>query len=294
MSEARINRLHKADLFTAVFAEKKDLLSLYNAINGSHYDDPEQLEITTIGDVLYMGMKNDISFLIDSRMNLYEAQSTPNPNMPLRGLFYFTRLYEAYVKLHKLDIYSKSRLSLPTPSYVVFYNGQTKRPEVSTLRLSDSFAKQAGAEPCLECTALVLNINVGQNQNLMAECRKLYEYAFLIEAIRRSLSKGLTLEAAVNQAVDECILDGILEDFLTKHRAEVRRMILEEYDAELHISCEKKLSFEEGEQHGKKLGEDRLSKLNLALIAAKRYEDLERAAKDPAYRNLLYEEFNLL
>lgn len=71
-------------------------------------------------------------------------------------------------------------------------------------------------------------------------------------------------------------------------------MILEEYDAELHISCEKKLSFEEGEQHGKKLGEDRLSKLNLALIAAKRYEDLERAAKDPAYRNLLYEEFNLL
>lgn len=131
---------------------------------------------------------------------------------------------------------------------------------------------------------------MGQNQHLMTECRKLYEYACLIEAIRRSLSKGLTLEAAVNQAVDECILDGILADFLTKHRAEVRRMILEEYDAELHISCEKKLSFEEGE----KQGEDRLSKLNLILIAAKRYEDLERASKDPAYRNLLYEEFNLL
>ena len=75
MYEANVRRCFKDSLFRMVFQEKRELLSLYNAINGSRYEDPELLEITTIQDVLYMGLKNDCSFLIDEYLNLYETQS---------------------------------------------------------------------------------------------------------------------------------------------------------------------------------------------------------------------------
>ena len=93
MVVVRVNHKFKDSLFRAIFSEKKELLALYNALNGSHYQNPDDLIITTIGDVLYLGMKNDISFLIGQHLSLYEAQSTWNPNMPLRGLFYFCLLY---------------------------------------------------------------------------------------------------------------------------------------------------------------------------------------------------------
>ena len=80
-----------------VFQKKEDLLSLYNALNGSSYTDPDELEVNTLGNVLYLTRKNDISFLISGMMNLYEHQSTFNPNMPVRGLIYLCRLYEKYI-----------------------------------------------------------------------------------------------------------------------------------------------------------------------------------------------------
>ena len=71
-----VNRKHKDRLFQRVFADKKDLLDLYNAINGTDYTDPDELEITTLEDVIYMSMKNDMSFIVSSTLNLYEHQST--------------------------------------------------------------------------------------------------------------------------------------------------------------------------------------------------------------------------
>ena len=106
MAKAHINRAFKDSLFRMIFRERDELLELYNAVNGSHYDNPDDLTITTIEDVLYLGMKNDISFLIGQYLNLYEAQSSWNPNMPLRGLFYFSRLYQGYIKQQQLDLYS--------------------------------------------------------------------------------------------------------------------------------------------------------------------------------------------
>ena len=116
-------RNYKDSLFRMVFREKKELLSLYNAINGTAYEDPEELIVTTIEDVLYMGRKNDISFLIKDVMNLYEHQSSVNPNMPLRGLIYISMLYQGYIEQNNLDIYSSTQLKLPAPKYLVFYNG---------------------------------------------------------------------------------------------------------------------------------------------------------------------------
>lgn len=94
----KINRKYKDRLFRFVFRDKKDLLELYNAINGTDYHDAEELEVNTLEDVLYLGMKNDMSFLLDTSMSLYEHQSTWNENMPLRGLLYFAELYQRYLE----------------------------------------------------------------------------------------------------------------------------------------------------------------------------------------------------
>lgn len=92
----RVNREHKDRLFKFIFQEKKNLLELYNALNASSYNNPDDLEIVTLEDVIYMRMKNDISFILDYQLNLFEHQSSDNQNMPLRGFLYFARQYEKY------------------------------------------------------------------------------------------------------------------------------------------------------------------------------------------------------
>ena len=173
MGKRKVRRGYKDSLFRMVFREKKELLSLYNAINGTNYDDPDELVVTTIEDVLYMGRKNDVAFLIEDVMNLYEHQSSWNPNMPLRGLLYITMLYQGFIEQNHLDIYSSSLLKLPVPRYIVFYNGTSDEPDEQELRLSDSFVKQDN-QSCLECRATVLNINYGRSKELLEACRKLY------------------------------------------------------------------------------------------------------------------------
>ena len=88
-----VNRTFKSTLFIMLFEDRKNLLELYNAITGKHYADPELLEINTLENAIYMSMKNDVSFLIDGRLSLYEHQSTKNPNLPLRFLLYISHLY---------------------------------------------------------------------------------------------------------------------------------------------------------------------------------------------------------
>lgn len=250
MSQNKVQRTYKDSLFRMIFREKKELLSLYNAINQSDYQDPEELEVNVLEDVIYMGMKNDVSFIIDDYMNLYEAQSTWNPNMPLRGVFYFSQLYQGYVAEKGLNIYGEVQLQLPMPQYIVFYNGTRKMEERTQVRLSDSFKRKDEEETALECVATYLNVNYGYNKEIMSQCRKLYEYAYLIEVIRKHLKRGYRLEKAVEYAIDHCIENDILTDFLRRRRAEVTMNLLTEYDEELHIRCEKELSFQEGIEKG--------------------------------------------
>ena len=254
MSKNPVTRNYKDSLFRMIFREKKELLSLYNAINGSSYDDPDRLVITTIENVLYMGWKNDVSFLIEDILNLYEHQSSWNPNMPLRGLVYICMLYQGYTEANDLDIYSSILLKLPTPRYVVFYNGTRDEPDRLTLHLSDSFIKK-DEPPFLECTAIVLNINYGHNRELMTSCRKLYEYSYFIEKVRKYLQEGLIREVAVERAVQHCITNHILKEFLLKHRAEVKQVILTEYDEKKHDRTLIEEGKAQGVEIGKKLGE---------------------------------------
>ena len=224
-----INRTYKDRLFKIIFEDKKELLSLYNALTGKNYQNPDELEINTIDDVIYMHLKNDMSFILDDWQNLFEQQSTFNPNQPLRGFFYFADLYK--VKYFGKKIYSTRLLKIPTPQYIVFYNGTTSMPDRKELRLSDAF-QQPTAQPDIEVVAHMLNINYGHNKELMERCRKLKEYAQFIDIIRHYLreNKQWSNEQAISKAIDDCIKNNILCDILQKERLRVMASILSEFD----------------------------------------------------------------
>ena len=224
-----INRTYKDRLFKIIFEDKKELLSLYNALTGKNYQNPDELEINTIDDVIYMHLKNDMSFILDDWQNLFEQQSTFNPNQPLRGFFYFADLYK--VKYFGKKIYSTRLLKIPTPQYIVFYNGTTNMPDKKELRLSDAF-QQPTTQPDIEVVAHMLNINYGHNKELMERCQKLKEYAQFIDIIRHYLreNKQWSNEQAISKAIDDCIKNNILRDILQKERLRVMASILSEFD----------------------------------------------------------------
>ena len=123
-----VNRTYKSRIFEMIFSDKTELLTLYNAVNKTHYTDAEQLEINTLENAIYMSMHNDLSFLIDSRLSLYEHQSTYSPNLPLRYLFYISDLYS--VMTRDSNLYGTKKVILPTPKFLIFYNGVQEQPEV--------------------------------------------------------------------------------------------------------------------------------------------------------------------
>lgn len=243
------NRKYKDVLFRRIFREKKDLLDLYNALNGSTYKDPEVLEVVTMEDVIFMKMKNDLSFIIGSHINLYEHQSTWNMNMPLRGLLYFAQQFEGLVSARGDNIYGKGRVELPTPVYVVFYNGSGMHTDNLMLYLSDSFPSGRGSG-CLECTCEVININRGHNQALMDKCHRLWEYSELSAEVEENIRKGMQRAQAVETAIDNCIDRGILAEILLAEKGMVTHMLLTEYDEKKHL----KNTFREGREEGLEAG----------------------------------------
>lgn len=262
----------KDAVFCRIFSSPEVLLELYNALNHTHYTNAAELEIYTMDDVIYMGYKNDVSFIIGSMLNLYEHQSTVNPNMPVRGLIYFAKQFEAYIKAHKLNIYGTKRILLPTPQYIVFYNGAENlenNREYVEYRLTDSFihtdfsenkedhaAKERNikSESSLECIAKVYNINFGYNTELMKECHTLYEYSYFMNQIMCNCNKEISLEKSIDLAVRHCIDQGVLRDFLLKNRAEMVGMLLEEFDVNKFLEMDRRDQREIGYDNGLKEG----------------------------------------
>lgn len=252
-----VNRKFKDALFRMIFQEKEDLLELYNAINNSSYTDPNDLTITTLEDVIFLGMKNDLSFLIDSQLNLYEHQSTWNENMPLRGLFYFSDMLRGFIEKNDLNLYKEKRISLPVPRYIVFYNGEDTHPDEVELRLSDAFPEKIRNRTSLECKVTVLNINKGHNAKLMAKSKRLSDYSYFVQAVRDNMVYGYRTEEAVAKAVDECIEKDILADILRKNRAEVVDLFMTTYDAKMHKRAIEEEAREKGQAEGR--SEERLN-----------------------------------
>ena len=244
------NRNYKDTVFRMLFSDKKNLLSLYNAVNSRDYTNPDDLEIVTLENAIYMGMKNDLAFIIDTNLYLYEHQSTYNPNMPLRDLFYISNEYQKL--LDKKSLYSSSLQKIPAPNFIELYNGTDTLSDFSEHRLSSAFENLSG-EPKLELIVTVLNINEGHNALLMEHCQTLKEYSQYVAKVR-NYAAGMPLDQAVEYAVDECIKENILADFLRKNRAEVISMSIFEYDKEEEEKKLRKAEYEAGVEAGEKSG----------------------------------------
>ena len=242
-----VNRIYKDRLYKMIFNDKSELLKLYNAINGTHYDDPAMLTITTLDNAIYMTMENDLSFIIDMRLALYEQQSTVNPNLPLRFLMYITDIYSAYTK--DMNIYGSKKVQIPLPSFVIFYNGVKSQPDRTEFLLSELFHPTTD-QPALELKAVMLNINKGHNQELMNACHTLRDYSEYVARIR-TYSAEMPLTDAVEKAITECIHENILRDFLLKNRAEAKQVSIYEYDEEKTLRMFREEGYEDGERNGK-------------------------------------------
>ena len=239
-----VNRTFKSTLFIMLFEDRKNLLELYNAITGKHYADPELLEINTLENAIYMSMKNDVSFLIDGRLSLYEHQSTKNPNLPLRFLLYISHLYSRLTV--KANLYGERIVQIPAPEFIIFYNGKDEMPERQLLKLSDMYSVKE-ENPKLELEATLLNISGTNNRKLQDACRTLRDYAVYTDKIRM-YTETMELPEAVDRAINECIEEDILRDFLIEHKAEARAMSIFEYDQERHMQQEREAGIEKGER----------------------------------------------
>ena len=255
-TNATANREYKSTVFAQLFKDKKKLLSLYNALNNSNYMDDNDLEIVTLENAIYMTMKNDLAFLLDCKLHLYEHQSTPNPNMPLRDLFYVAREYEKLV--NKKTLYTRTKVRIPAPHFIVFYNGLEEQPEKSEYKLSDLYQKTE-TDPMLELKVTMLNINEGNNEHLKKSCQVLKEYMIYVNKVRKYIyQQNMILDDAVENAVTECIKEGILEDFMREKRAEVIAMSIFEFNEEREMKLIREEEYQSGRVEGIKEGELRI------------------------------------
>ena len=262
-------REYRDRLFTFIFGSElhRDwTLSLYNAVNETQHCDPDAITITTIRDVLYLGMHNDVSFLLADEMNLYEQQSTYNPNMPLRMLQYASNLYEKYTRQHRLNKHRRTLIALPAPRLVVFYNGSSDIADEVVLHLSDSFPAHAKSD--IEVCVRMININQGNSPQLMETCTPLREYAWTVERIRDNM-RNMEALRAIDDALEGMPKGFVIRPFLQAHKAEVRDMLLTEYD-----EAEAMELFRE---EGLKEGREEITRENLQSLMENLPCDLEEA-----------------
>ena len=202
---------------------------------------------------MYMGMKNDVSCLIDSYLSLYEHQSTLNPNMPLRGLMYFGKMYSRYITENDLSIYPNNQVKVPTPQYYVFFNGDAEAPDRKVFYLSDAFEAPV-RDGKYEWTATMLNINCGHNHELMKKCKILREYSVFVDRVKTGIKENHDLFVAIENAVNSCIADGILAYFLKSHKSEVIEMCITEYNEQETLNILEREARKEGFKAGRKEG----------------------------------------
>ncbi len=285
----QVQQTVKDRLFRYLFEkDRKALLNLYNALNGTDYQDASQLEIVTIESAVYVVMKNDLAYILSGTLNLYEHQSTYSPNLPIRFLIYLAQEYQLVIEKAERSLYGCGQITLPTPQCVVFYNGRKEMPEERILKLSDAFEnKKARAD--VELKVRMLNINHGHNKLLMDKCRVLEEYSMLVAASRDYMTAGKDTQEAMSKAIDYCIEKGILKEFLLKNRAEVLGMLLEEFDAEKY----ERTIRSEGREEGKEEGELKINKLGILLMEEGRSNEFLNSLSDRELQKRLLIEYGL-
>ena len=209
------NREYKSDVFSMLMEDRVNALRLYNALNGTDYDDPEVVQICTLDKGVSLSVRNDASFVVDASLSIYEHQSSVCPNMPVRFLIYFSNILERMLK--NRNIYGRSLIRIPIPKFAVFYNGEVEQPEQYEIK-----------------------------------CPVLREYMIFIDYVREyQAEEGYeNLEAAINRAIDRCIEENVLRDFLIEHRSEVVKVTQLDYTFDRQIMLEREEAAREGLSQG--------------------------------------------
>lgn len=121
---------------------------------------------------------------------------------------------------------------------------------------TEKFEKKI-SEPELELKVLMLNINLGKNKELLEKCETLREYMIYVTKVRE-YAATMSIDVAVERAVNECIKQGILQEFLLKYKAEAIQMSIFEYDEEREMQLIKEsmrqVYSKEGREEGRKQG----------------------------------------
>lgn len=295
-----IKRTYKDSLFRFMFSDKESILELYNALEGTDYGMDTEVEITTLEDVMYAGIKNDLSFKIAGRqVVLTEHQSTINWNMPLRHLEYVTDTLKRM--LQNKELFKYKRIMIPTPEFYVIYTGR-ENWGTDEVRLSDSYIGER-RENSMELVVKVINVryNNEKTSEVLKRSEKLRGYSLLLAYIDEYKREGKTLKTAVDFAIRRCIAEDILKDFLTTYGMEVRGMLFENITAEefAEIRAEEKAeeerekALEQGRTIGLEQGREELSTLILKLIEAGRMDDVKKVAEDMEYQKKLLKEYGL-
>jgi hypothetical protein len=249
------NREYKSDVFSMLMEDKVNAMQVYNAVNGSDYDDPELVEICNLDRGVSLTIRNDAAFFLDASLSIYEHQSSICPNMPVRSLVYFTNILEKMIK--DRNIYGRKLIRIPVPKFVVFYNGDEEQPEQYDMRLSDAF-EQHVEQPELELICRVYNINNGKNKELLDRCPVMRDYMTFVDYVRfyHKENGREQLEHSIEQAIDRCISEGVLKDFLIERRSEVVKMMQLDYTFERQLTLERQDSREEGRAEGRAEGRE--------------------------------------
>ena len=293
------NREYKSDVFSMLMEDKENALQVYNALNGSSYDDPDLVEMVNLEHGISLSVRNDAAYIVDTDINIYEHQSRFNPNMPLRSLIYYSTIMQKIVK--NRDLLGSRLIMIPTPHFAVFYNGTSDRPVRETMKLSDAFEGFTNS-PELELICTVYNINPNKDRELLGKCRVLEEYTIFVETIRRFEAEGI--EGPIERAIEYCIENHILEKFLKERRTEVLKsmtidMTFERREglirAEEHEEGRKE-GLEEGHREGlvegRAEGADMLARL-LKLLAPGSEEFNRALNATEEERRELYEKYNI-
>jgi len=230
------NEKHKDSVFSRLFSDPDTLRKLYSAIEDVELPPDVAIVINTLSNALFMGQINDVSFTVGDRLVvLIEHQSTINENMPLRMLMYIGRVYEKITD--RMKLYRTDLEKIPTPIFIVLYNGKAPFPAYKILRLSDAFKNAGGLRtnplggPALELEVHVYNINQGYNAELLSKCETLNGYSVLVSKIWEC-RETMELDAAMEAAVRYCIENDILRPYLESNSSEVLNMLITEWNLE--------------------------------------------------------------
>ncbi len=241
------NREYKSDVFSMLMQDKERALQLYNAMNGSSYDNPEDVEIVIHDGGISLSVRNDASFIVDARLSIYEHQSTVCPNMPVRSLIYFSVILSDMLSDKKKEnkkwqehLWQKTGKDTDTTFCGIFYNGEEEQPEVQELKLSDAFEKPTD-EPNLELKCKVYNINDGKNKAIMESCGWLNDYMTFVNKVREYHADGAFDDLAIDieKAIDYCIDNDILKEFLKTYRSEVTKSMQLNYEFDRQLELER-------------------------------------------------------